>query len=103
MIAERGCLFDAHAGVGAHVNGELTRVDRREEVLPQRWDERERGQGEGQKHDEENARVIDREGEQAQVPVAEALEAGFKGGLEAREWISAGALSQVCRVVVLLQ
>jgi hypothetical protein len=75
VVAERGRLFDARAGAGAHVNLELAGVHRGEEVLAQPGRQHERPNlSRKQKQDQKDRRVVHAEGEQAQVTVAEALE-----------------------------
>ena len=94
VVAESGGLFNARAGVGAHVDLELAGVDGGEEVLAEPGSEyASEREGKDQKEDEEDAGVIDAEGEQAQIAVAKFLEAGLEGQLKADERIAAGLLS----------
>ena len=83
VVAERGGLFDAGAGAGADVNLELAGVDGGEEVLAEQGGEKAHGgQREDEEEDEEDAGVIDAQGEQAQVADAEFLEAGSRSRVE---------------------
>ena len=97
-------LFDARAGAGAHVNLELAGVHRRKKVLAEPGRKQPyRTNGEEQKEQKKNARMIDTQRKQAQVCVAKARKAALEGQLKTREGIAALLLACGFRVVVLLQ
>ena len=91
LVAEACGVFDAGAGVGAHVQLELATVDSGEEVLPEPrvegddGTEPERDDAEEERHAEAQA-----EAEHAVVPVAYFFEVVLEGDLEADERVAAG-------------
>ena len=71
-------LFDARAGHAADVELDEARVDGREEILPDEWQEQEGSSGEEGEADHEVATVLEGRGEERSVPAAQPLEAALE-------------------------
>jgi len=91
VVAEGGGFFDTCAGSGADVDLEGAGVDGGEEVLAEKGSEAgDRDDADEQEDDDESSRVVNGEGEQADVAAAGFFEVVFEAALEGDEGIAAG-------------
>ena len=78
-----GHLLDARARRRAHMQPDLRRLDRGEEVLAEVGHEHERGDDGGEKEDDEAAACAERHRQQRAIATAQPLEIMLEAALEA--------------------
>ena len=85
LIGEGGGRFDPGAGLRPHMQTNLARVNRREEVLAEEWNERKAREAKDQKAEREKAAVLQTEAQHARVPFPQHVEAALETVVNARE------------------
>src|SRR5579863_8722560 len=102
MVAKRGRLLNARAGVSPQMNFELAGIDGGEKVLAEPGNEDPQGgQRNRQEQNEEDLRMVDTESQQAHVSAAKLLKARLERELKHDERIAAGVFAGGAGVVVL--
>ena len=85
------------------MNQDLSRVDRREEIAAEKWNEQEGCEHEGHEADHERPTMRERNLQQIAIPIAKAREPLLEAALEAHERIGRVLLLVFTRTVRLEQ